>query len=375
MNICILSKFPPMEGGISAKSYWLARGYARAGMSVHVVSNGNTTEDEYKIKGCFLDEKTMKGIVLHEVEKSLPWHIPEEPHSLVKLIEKTLEVHQKYPLDVIDTGYLIPYGIAGYIVNEITGIPYILRHGGSDLEKFLKPGLFSRILELVLKNASKIITDESHETLFAPHKEKVVFVPPYVPNGEIFSPVFRKINPFPILLYVGKINWYWQRKGLDIIVKCIPLLPKGWKLNILGQGKGKKNLSEFITKIVNKELQIQPFIHPEKVPQLLQNADYVFCLSVDEPIQTISNTLLEAIFCGTTVIVNDTFDSSLYDTLVDNIDSFILRVPLSKPQELVQSIELHWRNKNHQIMGNSPMCYSYDDYIEMNLKILEKSVQ
>jgi glycosyltransferase involved in cell wall biosynthesis len=120
-------------------------------------------------------------------------------------------------------------------------------------------------------------------------------------------------------------------------------------------------------------MQIQPFVGPAQVPSLLQKADYVFCLSVDEPIKTISNTLLEAIHCGTTVIVNDTFDSSLYDGLVNNINDYILRVPLNKPRELIQTIEAHWKNREFGKTNRSIMAHSYEDYIAMNLKILQRA--
>jgi glycosyltransferase involved in cell wall biosynthesis len=371
MNICILSRFPPIQGGISAKAYWLSRGYAAAGMSVHVISNGNTVENDYRIKECNPAKNPVKGMTVHEVEESLPWHIPEDSHSLAKLIEKALEVNQLYPIDVIDTGYLIPYGIAGYMINKITGIPYVIRHGGSDLEKFLEPGIFKNILELVLKNASAIITDRVHESFFSAYKKQLEFVDLYVPDSSIFSPALKKINPSPILLYLGKINWHWQRKGLDMIAGCVPLLPKGWKLNIVGQGRGLERFQQFTRQSGIDEIQVQPFVSPAQVPLLLQKVDYVFCLSVDEPIKTISNTLLEAIHCGATAIVHNTFDSSLYDGLVKNINDFILRVPLSKPPGLIQTIETHWKNRDFRKINSSIMVHSYKDYISMNLKILE----
>lgn len=375
MNICILSKFPPIEGGISAKTYWLSRGYASAGMSVHVISNGNMVEDDYKIKEWTSDKNLLNGIMVHEVEVSLPWHIPEDSHSLVRLVDKVLEVNRLYPIDVIDTGYLVPYGIAGYIINKITGIPYFVRHGGSDLEKFLKPGIFKNILELVLTNASAIITDRFHESLFSSYKSKLEFGDPYVPDVSFFSPGLERKNSFPILLYLGKINWYWQRKGLDLIAGCVSLLPKEWQLNIVGQGRGLDRFRQFMRQQGIDEIQIQPFVGPAQVPLLMQKSDYVFCLKPDESIKTISNTLLEAINCGTTVIVQDTFDSSLYDGLVKNINDFILRVDLIKPHELIKTIEKHWKKRDLRITNNISMVHSYEDYVAMNLKILKSAVK
>ena len=41
MNICILGKYPPIEGGVSTHTYWLARGLAGRGHQVHVVTNAD----------------------------------------------------------------------------------------------------------------------------------------------------------------------------------------------------------------------------------------------------------------------------------------------------------------------------------------------
>ena len=37
MRICLLSKFPPIQGGISARTYWMAQGFAERGIETHVV--------------------------------------------------------------------------------------------------------------------------------------------------------------------------------------------------------------------------------------------------------------------------------------------------------------------------------------------------
>ena len=50
-TIALLSKYPPLEGGIAAKTYWLARGLAGRGHMVHVITHAPEAGREYQIQG------------------------------------------------------------------------------------------------------------------------------------------------------------------------------------------------------------------------------------------------------------------------------------------------------------------------------------
>ena len=39
MRICIIGKFPPIQGGVSMRTYWRAHGLAALGHEIHVVTN------------------------------------------------------------------------------------------------------------------------------------------------------------------------------------------------------------------------------------------------------------------------------------------------------------------------------------------------
>ncbi len=54
MKICIVGKYPPIQGGVSAQTYWAARGLAERGHQVYVVTNAADAEDAYRIHldGC-----------------------------------------------------------------------------------------------------------------------------------------------------------------------------------------------------------------------------------------------------------------------------------------------------------------------------------
>ena len=49
MRICAIVKYPPIQGGVSAQSYWLCRGLAEAGHDVHVVTNADEVEGDYRL--------------------------------------------------------------------------------------------------------------------------------------------------------------------------------------------------------------------------------------------------------------------------------------------------------------------------------------
>jgi hypothetical protein len=49
MRLCVIGKYPPIEGGVSAHTYWLAHGLASLGHEVHVITNGNEVEQRFRM--------------------------------------------------------------------------------------------------------------------------------------------------------------------------------------------------------------------------------------------------------------------------------------------------------------------------------------
>lgn len=368
MNVCIISKFLPLEGGIAAKTYWLARAYADAGLEVHVISNGNTAEEEYRIEDCYPHINEIPGVTLHEVEETFPWHIPEEKHSLAKLVNKFLEVHSRCQIDVIDTGYLVPYGIAGYLSSSLTGVPYVIRHGGSDIAKFLKQGQLSHLLQETIRHARVVITDEVNENLFCSMNKQIETVPPYVPDPKHFyPPTFRTTRP-PRLTFIGKINWHWERKGLDLIVRTLDYLPCDWDLKIIGQGRGKER---FLEKFPNRSLTLAPFVPPWKVPHVLRESDFVFCLAVNEPIPSFSNTLVEALSCGAKTIVSaPTFPNKVRLAVHEDV----LFLPSTEPKEIARLISDKF-NKGHTGERNVLDSDQFPSYVSANIRAVTGAAQ
>ncbi len=49
MRICIIGKFPPIQGGVSMRTYWSAHGLAARGHEVHVVTNAKEARAPFRM--------------------------------------------------------------------------------------------------------------------------------------------------------------------------------------------------------------------------------------------------------------------------------------------------------------------------------------
>src|SRR6516225_9308974 len=49
MKICIIGKFPPIQGGVSVRTYWSAHDLAARGHEVHVVTNAKEARPPFRI--------------------------------------------------------------------------------------------------------------------------------------------------------------------------------------------------------------------------------------------------------------------------------------------------------------------------------------
>ncbi len=368
----MIGKFPPIQGGISAKTYWMARGLAEKGVTVHVVTNANCVEEEYRIddQGPDLSE----NLKVHYIDPDIPWHIPSSDLYVPRLLDKALEVVEDNHIDIIDTNYLIPYGVVGYLLSKITGIPYILRHGGSDIAKFLKPGVFSNLLPEVIRNASAIITDNENKKFFKDINSNIYTLPRYVPDERHFKPVAGS-RGIPTFAYIGKINHYWKYKSLDKIVDIFAGIEEKHALSFVGQGKGFEEFSRFAQTCGLETHEFSKFVHPSNVPQLLGRIDYLLCFSQDNPTKDFSNILCEALWSGVTIITDKTMDINEYaqytrglpENQVIQLDTQDLRETQDKIKDLIH----RWHGPER---FNIEIEYGFNRYVEDNLKAYQDAL-
>ena len=367
MNVCMISKYPPIQGGIAAKTYWLARGLAESGMTVHVVTNANCVEKEYCIDdpgpGIF------KNPTIHYIDSDIPWHIPSSDLYVPRLLDKSLEVVRDNHIDIIDTNYLIPYGIVGHLLSMMTGIPYILRHGGSDIAKFLKRGIFSELLTCVIQNAAAIITDGRNKEYLEGKNPNVYVHPPYVPDEKIFKP-FISFRDIPTFAYIGKINYHWKHKSLDKIVRIFSEISKPHVLKFVGQGKGFTEFARFVDENDLEKFEFHDFVHPANMPSLLGEIDYLLHFEKDNPVQDFSNLICEALLSGVTIITDECLTMAEYAQYSQFIPkNQIIRLnPEEKTdaQEIIEKLIKNWRKP---VRFNVEGTLTFNQYIADTLKV------
>ena len=366
-RIALLSKFPPIEGGIAAKTFWLARGLAKRGHEVHVITNGISAGGEYRIKAGEKIPQDIPNLLVHRPPDDVPWHIPEDNEKTLSLLEHTVNVVRKYDIQILDTGFLVPYGIIGNLVKLSTGVHHVMRHGGSDIEKFLKRRIWGNVLNDAIRQADTIITEKRHEALFMSLSQRVVIQPAYVPDEAEFK-LKSGLNPQKRLAFIGKINYHWQHKRLDDIASIMNQLSDQFKCLLVGQGNGMNDFQDNIGAHVVSKFKWLPFVPPWEMPQLLKQLDAIFVFESNLPHPIVSNLVLEATSSGVGIIADRLGITETYRDIMTLDENHVLVV---SPTEASSSAEIitQWVEERARSKQIPYKLVSYQDYLSSTEKI------
>ena len=302
-EIIYISKYPPLEGGIASKTYWLTNALARSGHTIHVVTDAVAVDTHLTIPNADHPPET-PGVSIHRADQVVPWHIPNDNHRSISLLDKALEVVAEKKPDLIVSGYLVPYGIIASHLSRLTGIPFVLKHGGSDIRKFLLNDVWPQTLPRALSEACQVVTDYDNQDHIRRFTKSVKVLPPYVPDPSAFSSFPRPARDTTTLALIGKANYHWHHKSWQKIVDLWGQLGDGFKFMIVSQGIGLEDFKASVpTDMVNK-INWLPFVPPWNMPNLLRTIDGLLYFQGQLPFPMFSNTILEALACGTTVLTD-----------------------------------------------------------------------
>jgi glycosyltransferase involved in cell wall biosynthesis len=371
-RIVCISKYPPLEGGIAARTFWLTRALAERGHEVHVVTDRIDVSKEYTSppeEECPIPD----GVFLNRPITPIPWHIPNDSHRAIDLLNTAIEVINRVGADIIDTGYLIPYGIVGYLASRISGTPFVLRHGGSDIAKFLKNGIWADLLTEAFEKAALVITDPDNVEQIRPMTERGVVAPPYVPVPFAFNSTDRLQHSKPVLAFIGKANYYWRHKGWDRAAEVVKCLGPRFEYVIVSQGLGLVDFQEYLNERSEEEVRYKSFVHPAKIPGLLRSIDGIFSFQIALPFPSFTNIVAEALYCGTTVITDRT-ESAAYMRLngveTVNLPGQFLILDPKKPEEAAEETGRYFSSRPVTRHDAIPDSRNYDDYCSENERLL-----
>jgi glycosyltransferase involved in cell wall biosynthesis len=369
-KLIYISKYPPLEGGIAAKTFWLAQALADSGHAVHIITDPINADPNYSIAEANQPPK-IPGVFVHRADQSIPWHIPQDNHRTISLVDKALEIIDIEKPDLIVAGYLVPYGIVAFQVSRITGIPFVLCHGGSDIHKFLLNNVWPTILPKTLAAAKLIITDEEGRLHIERYSSRVKMLPPYVPDPTAFNIKQRPTDKYFTLAMIGKSNFYWRDKGWQQIIDICTHLGDEFILTIVTQGVGLEDFKKYASEVLGDRVVWRSFVPPWKMPDLLKSINGLFHFQNKLPFPMFSNLVLESLACGT-VVISDTPDLlSIYQKHgidLSSVETQILSLPVDKPKKAAMNLTRYFSQETNGMAWNSsPDFNTYINSFERGL--------
>ncbi|MGD8617522.1 MAG: glycosyltransferase, partial [Gammaproteobacteria bacterium] len=164
LKICLLSDYPPMEGGRSKTSYWLARRLAQRGHEVHVITDALQAPPDCRL---YLEPEDWAmlsydlsagggGRVVLGARFGAPPDTRPDPSRLAALAIERIESEG---LELVFSHCLEPYGIAGQLAASLTGLPHLLRQTGSQLPRLPRLHELLPLHRRVLSAVDCVLTD------------------------------------------------------------------------------------------------------------------------------------------------------------------------------------------------------------------------
>lgn len=170
MRILLIGKFPPIEGGVSGHTFWLARALASQGHIVDVVTNADECEPTltqllYGNDSCWLQcPAGSSALRIHQTIRVQPASfIPFAEPFVSKLFGLSLSVLEEHGCDVILGWYFEPYGVVAGLVGQATGRPFVVRHAGSDLGRLALHPQLAATYQWTLRNAAGLIVTNERQ--------------------------------------------------------------------------------------------------------------------------------------------------------------------------------------------------------------------
>ena len=382
MDLMIIGKYPPIEGGESGKLYWLCKGLSSRGNRIHVVSNGQEVEPDFKcaISERETDELQPKNVTLHQTDVGAPYFIPQyTPHS-EKLTALALDVIKDNNVELILGWYLLPYGVSARNVSSISRKNYLIQHAGSDIKRLLKNSMFHSFLKQVILDARGVMSYPSFVELFRElgcqriNVHRPAIPPefnPYQDKVNFKTKYGLELNPDKTVLYLGKLG---KGKALTQLIDAFKELDHDCSLVIIGGGKEKAALKQ-----IAKGLENIFFLDPIPIWRVPETIRGVRCVVVPEHNFGVSmhrsRIPIESLMCGVTPVVS----SEISRNYGQFSDYFITFNPLNV-RDLKESLESTLNNDepNAKARENYPIMRAkvgrFDEYIEEMEKLFLNSI-
>ena len=340
MKICIFGKYPPIQGGVSMRTYWAAHGLAKLGHTVHVITNAKEAALPYRMfmRGedwARCDAQYGAGSVqVHWTESygQREWHIPSGTTFVTKLASIGLDIMTKEPIDLVYAHYAEPYCVASHIVAQATGLPHVVRTAGSDAGRLWQLPQFGTLYNHIFTSADAVICGptvsrkmidlgvEPGRIALKPAKD-VSLVDLFTPDGPVLdvatlrdqilsggndgfrNALFGEFDP--ALPYFGVYGKLGKKKGTQSLLAAFKRLrDRGLRVGLLVMAHERPAALDSFRDCVkaagleNFVCQL-PFLPHWRVPEFIRRCVAVCCLEQDFPIKSHDPIVArEVLTCG-----------------------------------------------------------------------------
>jgi glycosyltransferase involved in cell wall biosynthesis len=397
LKILFLSKYPPIEGGISSRTYWLAKALGQIGHEVHIVTNAQEVEECYRERIDDSDEQfyVPGNVCVHSTNPSSsanPMHIPTSKAYAEKLVNLAVEIIEKHDIDVIDSWYLLPYGVSGFLAKTITAKPQILRHAGSDIGRLFSSPSYQILFRSLFKQVDKIVTYLGSKDFFIElgvPDSKLVIIPKVNVDPSVFNPDVKPLNlsqysvrpsdKRPVITYIGKIPYLWESRGIGELIESASKIKEDFVLLFCANGTGKEKFLEFVRgrKMENRIVFID-FLPPWRIPALIKASTCVIVPERDFPVSShLPNLPLEVMAVGKCLVLStELHQKDPYNKLIDNESALI-----ADPRDInlfKKTLEKVIKNPSRaeEIGSQAYSCFrtinNYSSYIDQNIVLYEE---
>ncbi|MFV8751624.1 glycosyltransferase [Nannocystaceae bacterium ST9] len=167
LSLCLITKYPPIQGGVSQQNYWLAHNLARAGHHVHVVTNADEAPLDWRMFVPAAERARLSGdypsggsVRVHSTSEAgqVDGYIPYANPFVSKLAALARDVVVEHRCALIWSAYFEPYSIAALLTSTLTGVPFTVRHAGSDLAGLAQIPARQNLYVDLLRRADLVVT-------------------------------------------------------------------------------------------------------------------------------------------------------------------------------------------------------------------------
>lgn len=324
------------------RTYWTAYRLAER-HEVHVVTNAKEatppfrmhmrSEDWTRCEAQFEDG----SLTVHwsdPVDRSQSY-LPMASPFVSKLAGIALKIHAERPFDVVYSHYLEPYGVAGHLVSEITGIPHVVRMAGSDAGRLWHHPQLEVLYDHVLRSAAIVIaggTVKQRAIERGVASARITFGGGYALPETSFTPNGRAIDirslrnelePSDELTnlfwgeFVGDTKYFGiygklgETKGSFSILRAMHQLKlEGLDIGLVALAHGTSEVEDRFRQLaqqldlIDRILQI-PYIPHWRVPDFLRSCLAVCCLEQNFPIRIHTPVVAkEVLLCGSCLVIS-----------------------------------------------------------------------